>query len=109
MDALNLTQSPENGKVWETADRVDLRASHASVHVSGEWLTSPRGLRQHRVEQRLWSKLGVQRASWARVARVCTVNVTGAVHMGSLERDGTWSSDEAAHPRGVKGPALQHP
>ena len=109
MYALNLTHSPENGTVWVTADRIDERASHASVHVSGEWLTSPRGLRQHRVEQRLWSKPGVQRASWARVARVCTVNVTGAVHMGSLERDGTWSSDETAHPRGVKGPACNHP
>ena len=29
--------------------------------------------------------------------------------MGSLERDGAWSSDEAAHPRGVKGPACHHP
>jgi len=52
VDALNLTHSPENGKVWEPADRVDLRASHASVHANGEWLTSPRGLRQHRAEQR---------------------------------------------------------
>jgi len=52
VDALNLTHSPENGKVWVTAERVDLRASHASVHVRGEWLTSPRGLRQHRAEQR---------------------------------------------------------
>jgi hypothetical protein len=82
--ALKLIQSPENGKVWVTADRIDQRASHASVHGSGEWLTSPRGLRQQRVEQQLWSQPGVQRASWARVARVCTVNVTGAVHMGSL-------------------------
>jgi hypothetical protein len=29
--------------------------------------------------------------------------------MGSLERDGTWWNKEAAHPRGVKGPAFKHP
>ena len=32
MDALNLTHSPENGTVWVSADRIDLRASHASGH-----------------------------------------------------------------------------
>jgi len=82
VDALHLTHSPENGKVWETADRVDLRASHASVHANGEWLTSPRGLRQHRAEQREWNIPGVQRLSWAKTSRVCSRNVTGAVHMG---------------------------
>ena len=41
MYALNLIHSPENGKVWVTADRIDQRASDVSVHVSGEWLTSP--------------------------------------------------------------------
>jgi len=36
--ALNLTHSPENGKVWVPADRVDLRASHASVHtMDSDW------------------------------------------------------------------------
>ena len=44
MDALNRTHSSENGKVWVPADRVDLRASHASSHARGQWLTSPRGL-----------------------------------------------------------------
>jgi hypothetical protein len=109
VDALNLTHSPENGTVWETADRVDLRASHASVHARGKWLTSPRGLRPHRVEQREWNIPGVQRRSWAKTSRVCIRNVTGVVHMGSLERDGTWYSDEAAHPRGVQGPAYNRP
>jgi hypothetical protein len=84
VDALHLTQSPENGTVWETADRVDLRASHASVHANGEWLTSPWGLRQHRAEQREENIPGVQRLSWAKTARVCSRNVTGTVHMGSL-------------------------
>ncbi len=32
MDALHLTQSPENEMVWVSADRMDLRASQASVH-----------------------------------------------------------------------------
>ena len=51
----------------------------------------------------------MQGPSWARCARVCTGNVTEAVQKESLERDGTWSSDEAANPRGVKGPACKHP
>lgn len=67
MDALNRTQSPENGTVWVTADRVNLRASHASSHVNGQWLTSPRGLRPHRVDQRSGSNPGVQSTSWAAV------------------------------------------
>jgi hypothetical protein len=29
--------------------------------------------------------------------------------MGALQRDGTWWSEEAANPRGVKGPAFNHP
>src|SRR5262249_29154620 len=29
--------------------------------------------------------------------------------MGSLQRDGTWCSEEAAHLRGVTGPAFNHP
>ena len=33
MDALHLTHSPENGRDWVPAERIDLRASHASVHV----------------------------------------------------------------------------
>ena len=109
MEALHLTQSPENGTVWVTADRLDERASHASVHASGEWLTSPRGLRQHRVEQQEGSNPGVQGASWARRACVGTGDVTAAVHMGSLSWDGTWLSDAAVHSRGGKGPAFKHP
>jgi len=84
VDALHRTQSPENGKVWETADRVDLRASHASVHARGAWLTSPRGLRPHRAEQREGNNPGVQRLAWAKTSRVGIRNVTGAVHMESL-------------------------
>jgi hypothetical protein len=109
VDALNLTQSPENGKVWVTAERVDLRASHASVHERGEWLTSPRGRRQHRAEQREGSNPGMQRHPWAMPTRGGTGNVKEAVPMVALQWDGTWSSDEAANPRGVKGPADNHP
>jgi hypothetical protein len=32
VDALNLTHSPENGRDGVPAERIDLRASHASVH-----------------------------------------------------------------------------
>ena len=48
MCALNLIRSPEIGKVWETADRFDQRAGQARVRETGERLSSPRGLRQHR-------------------------------------------------------------
>ena len=48
MCALNLNRSPEIGKVWETADRFDQRAGQARVRATGERLSSPRGLRQHR-------------------------------------------------------------
>jgi hypothetical protein len=109
VEALHLTPSPENGTVWVTAERVDLRASHASVHVSGEWLTSPRGLRQHRAEPREGSNPGMQRHSWVMPPRVGTGNVKAAVPMVALQWDGPWSRDEAAHPRGVKGPADKHP
>jgi hypothetical protein len=32
VDALHLTQSPENGRDWVPAERIDLRASHAPDH-----------------------------------------------------------------------------
>ncbi len=48
MCALNLIRSPEIGKVWEIADRFDLTSRHARVRETGERLSSPQGLRQHR-------------------------------------------------------------
>lgn len=41
MYALNLTHSPENVKVWVTADRVDLRAGHAQDRVLESGLRAP--------------------------------------------------------------------
>ena len=38
MDALNLTHSPENGRDWVPAERIDLRASHAPDHAKeSDW------------------------------------------------------------------------
>ncbi len=61
MYVLNLTHSPENTKVWESADRIDTRAGHAQDDDTGEKLVAPRDLRQHRVKQRQWSKPGMQK------------------------------------------------
>ena len=51
----------------------------------------------------------MQRHPWAMPTRVGTGNVKEAVPMVALQWDGPWSSDEAANPRGVKGPADNHP
>jgi hypothetical protein len=88
VDALHLTHSPENGKVWVTAERVDLRASYVSGHVRGEWLTSP-GV-SDRIEPNNGSgAILVYRTLLGQDVRVDIRNITDAVHMGSLSRDGT--------------------
>ena len=58
----------------------------------------------HRAAHREWSNPGVQRLSWAMTSRVCIRNVIGAVHKGSLSRDGTWSSEERRIPVECKVP-----
>lgn len=108
-EALHLPQSPENGTVWGTAERVDLRASHAAVPVRGAWLPSPRGLRPQRAEQREGSHPGVPSHSGAMQTRGGTGNVTAAVSLVARPGDGTWWSAEAAHPRGGQGPAGTRP
>ena len=44
VDALHLTQSPENGRDWVPAERLDLRASHASDHAQESDGRAPGGL-----------------------------------------------------------------
>ena len=50
--ALNLTHSPENLTVWESADPLMPGAGQAVSAISTSVKPTPRGLRQHRVIQR---------------------------------------------------------
>jgi hypothetical protein len=105
--ALNLTQAPRTGKFGCLL--IVLTYAQAMRQCTRTVTDKPRGLRQHRVEQRSWSNPGVQNLPWAQTVRVCSRNVTRALQMEALYRAGTWWNGEAAHPRGVKGPAVNPP
>lgn len=87
------------------AECVALRASHASVHVRGAWLLSPREIRPPRTAPREGRNSGVRRHAWAMHTQGGTDNVTEVVSRVARPWDGTWENDEAAHLRGVQGPA----
>jgi hypothetical protein len=50
--ALNLTRSPEKPECWDSADPLAKGAGHAASMLLTSAKPTPRGLRQHRAEQR---------------------------------------------------------
>ncbi len=64
MCALNLTRSPENGKIWVTADRFDLTSRPCGISRHRRADSEPPGSQTASSQQQSWSNPALREGSW---------------------------------------------